>query len=210
VVQPAVNVDDIDLMTVTSLTPAQAAMIVERQARKPVRAWWRSEPEILWLQGLGATSGQIEQLREAMRGERSSEYPNSGLGLAKVLTCAPASEWQRLANKSRDYLYLPALTTLTPDVAQALAKFGGRNLVLSGLTSLTMEEAAALAEYRPRLDTEMLAVYRLDVAQSLTKNLHGCLGLSGLTTLTPEVAQELAKSENSLCLSGLKIGRAHV
>jgi mono/diheme cytochrome c family protein len=75
---------------------------------------------------------------------------------------------------------LPALKSLSPELAKALAKTRGA-LVLNGLTTLSDDAAAALANDQHR----------------------GGLHLNGLTALSPDAARAVCKREGDLYLNGL-------
>ena len=70
------------------------------------------------------------------------------------------------------------LTTLSPEVAQALAQHGVGHLHLNGLTTLSPKAAKALAQYK------------------------GGLSFNGLTTLSDEAATALAQHKGTLSLDG--------
>ena len=103
----------------------------------------------------------------------------------------PTNQWE---------VKLPALKTLTPDVAKVLASKGETGLVLSGLTTLSPEVAAILAAKEAgNLQLSGLISLTPDVARELAK----CripLYMAGLTELTPEVAAALSAGD---CLIGL-------
>jgi hypothetical protein len=171
VVQPAVNVDEIDLMTVKSLTPAQAAAIVKRQEGKPSLPDG-IEKEDAALRAAGATPEQIQRLGT----ERQGAYFN----LREFLGCTVEPEWFRLGNRFREFLALPALTALTPEVAAELTKFNGHHLSLSGLTTLSADAAKAVAQFKEE----------------------GGLHLNGLTTLSAAATKGLAEFKGQLTLGG--------
>ena len=98
-------------------------------------------------------------------------------------------------------LSLKGLTTLTPEVAEALAKHKGR-LSLNGLTTLSPEVAEALATHNGELLLDGLTTLSPKVADALAKH-NGGLFLKGLKTLSPEVAEALATHNAVLVLEGL-------
>ena len=104
--------------------------------------------------------------------------------------------------KDEGYLSLDGLTTLTPNVANALARHKGR-LSLNGLTEITsVPLAEKLAEQSDFVDLSNLVEISQEVASTLAK-YEGDLFLDGLTTLSPNVANALAQHKGWLSLNGL-------
>jgi hypothetical protein len=99
----------------------------------------------------------------------------------RKITSLTVAQARRLATRNRsDDLWLTGLTSVTPEVAAALAKHQGSRLMLDGITSVTPEVAAALAKHQ------------------------GDLSL-GLTELSDESATALARHRGGLTI-GNKCG----
>ncbi len=111
--------------------------------------------------------------------------------------------------KGEGYLSLDGLTTLTPNVANALARHKGR-LSLNGLTEITsVPLAEKLAEQSDFVDLSNLVEISQEVASTLAK-YEGDLFLDGLTTLSPNAANALARHKGWLSLNGLTTLTYHV
>lgn len=94
----------------------------------------------------------------------------------------------------RGVLNLDGLLTLTPTVAEQLARKQTGSLELNGITTLVPQAAEALAKSRiPRLSLNGLTELDPESAEALTDCLTTSLGLAGLKTLTPRVAAALAR-----------------
>jgi len=98
-------------------------------------------------------------------------------------------------------LHLGRLTTISPEVAEALAHRHG-TLRLWRLQTLSPEAAFNLAMHSGELVLASLTTLSLDLAQGLAEHI-GPLALDGLTTLSPEVAAVLAKHKSHLKLNRL-------
>lgn len=118
----------------------------------------------------------------------------------KTLTLEEAEAEIRL---EPDYLSLKDVTSVTPQVAAALAKHKGDGLSLPDLKSLTPETAAPLCTYRGELALDGLEQLSVATAQVLAK--HECrLTLNGITSLSDDAALALAKHKGGLCMGGLR------
>lgn len=106
-----------------------------------------------------------------------------------------------LAFWSSSYRARVGITTITPEVAKALAKHEGE-LWFDGLTTITPEVAEALAKHKGGLALDGLTTLTPEIAAALAKH-NDHLRLNGLTTITQEVAEALAKHEYYLELLGL-------
>jgi hypothetical protein len=91
--------------------------------------------------------------------------------------------------------HLMGLTTLSPEVATALAQTEGL-LNLDGLTTLSDETAEALAKHEGDLFLDGLTTLSDTAAKALAQHKGGRLHLCGLTTLSPEIATALAASKS--------------
>lgn len=88
---------------------------------------------------------------------------------------------------------LNGLTTLTPEIAQALARpKTGPALYLNGLTALSDEAAKALSDHDGNLFLDGLTAISDNAAQSLAQR-GGLLSLNGLKTLSDDAAYAFAK-----------------
>jgi hypothetical protein len=110
-------------------------------------------------------------------------------GVCKTGRCGPP----RLA--------LDRLTTLSEEVARAIARFNGY-LSFDGLTALSDEAARALAQHEGVLSLGGLTTLSDEAAKALAQH-EGFLSLSGLTMLSHEAARALAQHEGGLRLDGL-------
>jgi hypothetical protein len=108
------------------------------------------------------------------------------------LTLEQANEWAAIKQPPREFTIdgawdtLDALTTLTPEVAEALVKHEGP-LSLNGLTELSPEVAAALAKHAP------------------SKSFgYADLRLNGLKSISPQAAEALAAHQGKVLLYSLE------
>ncbi len=112
-----------------------------------------------------------------------------------------ASAAQRLADHT-GFLHLDGLTTVSEEVAEALANHQGWILSLDGLNNLTLASAEALAKYRGSLSLNGLKAINPITAKSLA-NCEGGLYLDGIENITVETATALATCRNALSLDGI-------
>ena len=101
-------------------------------------------------------------------------------------------------------IYLEGLTTITPEVAAALARRKGR--LCLGLTTISPEVAKALVKHRGHLCLDVTTLppaiakaFPLAVAEVFTKHL-GDMDFIGLRTISLDVAKALAKYEGKMYL----------
>ena len=111
---------------------------------------------------------------------------------------------QRLMQRSwNSTLWLPRLSSLTPEVARVLATHDGE-LGLNGLTDVPSSVATELTKHKGALHLNGLDSIPLETAEALAEH-KGPLYLRGLKTLTPEVAQALARHQGDhLLLDGVR------
>jgi RNA polymerase sigma factor (sigma-70 family) len=216
----AAEVGEMDLMTVKSFTVAQAEALVKWQAQKPAFQREDNFTDTTDLRTFGATPEQIQRLRidtfDTPPNPRGNGFLGPmGLNYGNFLCITTSREWLRLGNGAQQFLTLPALDTLTPEVAAVLSKLKGGDspatgwtrldLHLPGLTTLTPDAAAALAEFGGTLFLSGLTNLTPDVAVAFAKFRGEQIVFSRLTALMPEAAAALArlKHPGSLDLSGL-------
>lgn len=106
-----------------------------------------------------------------------------------------------LAAHARDALALSGVTSLSPDVAQALAAFQG-SLSLPRVASLDVDTARALAAHRGMLSLASLDALDPKLATVLAGHAGG-LDLSGVSQLSAESGSAIAATPGSLKLGGL-------
>jgi len=109
-------------------------------------------------------------------------------------------------------LHLDGLTTLSPEVAEALADHKG-SLYLNGVTTLSDETAVALAKYHGDLSLNGLTTLSDRQAEALAKHYgenaydggfnFADLSLNGLKTLSDRQAEALGKHKGAVHLDGL-------
>ena len=94
--------------------------------------------------------------------------------------------------KCKSGLFLNGVTTLSPEVADALAEYEGWSLSLNGVTTLSDEAAKALAKCKGGLSLNGVTMLSDEAANALAQR-DGYLSLHGLTTLTnAQLAAKLA------------------
>lgn len=120
-------------------------------------------------------------------------------GSIRSLTPELADE---LATREHD-LDLDRVTSITAEVARALAKHVGCRLSLSGLTTLPDNVAAALSRYDGNLYLDGLVSLSSGAAKALAKHKGGILSLDGLTDLSEMEAEAFAKHRGTLRLGSL-------
>ena len=172
------------LNNVEQVPPAVAAALAKSRANQlQVNAWYTSldrnaflTPEFASLVRKCVASGQPLQLKDLA----TLDGPD-GIAVARVLATMPGP------------LALHGLTTVSTEVAAALAEYKGPALSLAGLTSLPAETAAALARCRT-WDGNLATLRTLPVetARALAGHRGQQLVLAGLTTITPEAIEALA------------------
>jgi len=95
------------------------------------------------------------------------------------------------------------ITSLSPEVAMALAGSAAETLWLPAVTSLSPESAAAIRQMRGRLVlTGLTKLDSVELAEKLVADAEA-VSFPYLRELSPKVAQALAKSERSLTLASL-------
>jgi hypothetical protein len=137
----------------------------------------------------------VEQARTLI-----ATYGSDPLSFDGLTTLSPEVA-EALANH-KGQLDLNGLTTLSPEVAEALATHEGL-LFLNGLTTLSPESAAALATHEGAIVFDGLTTLSPEVAEALATHKGGVF-LTRLTTLSPKVAEALATHKGQLVLSDLK------
>ena len=171
------------LNNVKQVPPAVAATLAKSRANAlQVNGWYTTidrkallTPEFASLVRKCVASGQPLQIDL-----KNLDGPD-GVAVARVLATMPGP------------LALHGLTTVSADVAAALAEYKGPALSLAGLTSLPAETAAALARCRT-WDGNLATLRTLPVetARALAGHRGQQLVLAGLTTITPEAIEALA------------------
>ena len=172
------------LNNVKHLPPAVAAALAKSRANQlQVNAWYTSldrnallTPEFASLVRKCVASGQPLHVKDLP----TLDGPD-GIAVARVLATMPGP------------LALHGLTTVSTEVAAALAEYKGPVLSLAGLTTLPAETAAALSRCRT-WDGNLAALRTLPVetARALAGHRGQQLVLAGLTSITPEAIEALA------------------
>jgi len=103
-----------------------------------------------------------------------------------------------------DGLELNQLTELSVDSARALARNEGENLSLNGLSSLSPEVAEALAGYGGNLSLHGICSLDEKTAEALSSFSGESINLPSLTEVSEEALIKLATSESHLSLYGLQ------
>jgi hypothetical protein len=195
----ATDGDAAELLRKESLTVAEAQKLVELQASRP--AFIESPDEAELDDALVAAGATPEMIRE-LRDDLVTKRPFGCLRIAQFLARTDSARWQAVANSFSNYLHLPGIKSITPDVATALSKFRGI-LCLSGLGQVDAQTATALASG----ECSGLLLYGLrELEPGVAKSLSSAnaLGLRGLTSLSVESASALVAGKTAvLNLSGL-------
>lgn len=167
------------------LLPAQTSYelrLLEFLLRTSDRRWLEMAGEfreVLYLPRLSSLSPEVADL--LMRHPQEANRTGRLLVLPALNRLDPETA-RALCRDDEDGVVLPGITTLTPDVATALA--GGGVVSLPGLTSITPEAARPLVTTRDAVFAAVL--------------------LTGVTELPPPVAQALAETQKLLVLRGLR------
>jgi hypothetical protein len=94
------------------------------------------------------------------------------------------------------------LTTITPEVAKALATRSKGMLALDGLKTISVEAARELAQFRGKLTLNGLTALSTEVARELAKH-KSKLTLTHLTEISDEAAEALSHHGATMLLNGL-------
>ncbi|MFM8735618.1 MAG: hypothetical protein ACKOC8_10540 [Pirellulales bacterium] len=138
--------------------------------------------------------------------------PGVGSRLDSFLFLTGEPRWLGLRERFAEFLVLPGVTAVTPEIAAALAPYEGY-VSLPGIAELTPESAAALAAFGAdswSAGVELPAITTLspDAARALAR-CRALLVLPGMRELAPDAAQALALHEGvGLVIGG--IGRLPV
>jgi serine/threonine protein kinase len=150
----------------------------------------------------GLDESRLKVLTDCLEAEKEDRIPNAVELVKRIRAVYSLEEPQglfeqlefALSDEDRDLEGLSRLTELSPETAQALAKWTGEELHLRGLTSLSSETAEALAKCScSSLRLDGLKSLSPETAQALAKWSGEKLYLDGLTSLSPETAQALAE-----------------
>ncbi len=190
-----------DSFTASSLTEEQAEEIAARQGRKP---------SLNDVKDVAVLAQRLEQAR--VPAARIAEFQAAvrDLELWPLLPTEPAYElrllefllrtsdrrWLELAGDFKEVLYLPRLSSLTPEVAGRLVRRPqspnptGVLAVLPGLDRIDPDTARALCQKEEHgVVLPGITTLTPDVAAALAGG--GLVSLPGLTTITPEAARSL-------------------
>lgn len=171
-----------------------------QQGRFPARSLARQEPPLPEIPARVSENITVQQARDMMQTvEAESRFGILQLSRTDEINPAVA---EALAEFRGEMLIL-GLKSLSPDVAEALAKSQAANVWLHSVTSVSPEAAEAIVKLRGHLFLTGLA--KLD-SVSLAEKLAarpGALCFPYLTTISPEIAAALAKNQQSLTLAGL-------
>jgi hypothetical protein len=125
----------------------------------------------------------------------------AGVSLGGLTHLTPAGARALAASPSRS-VALPALVTVTPEVAEALALQDGM-LWLDGLETLPEPVAEALGRHRGMLSLDGLRELSPEAARHLARH-DGDLQLRGLRAVTRDVAEPFAGHHGDLILDGVE------
>lgn len=211
-----------DSFVASSLTVHQAEAIAARQARKPSLNDVKDETVLAQrLEQAGIPAARIAEFQAAVRDLEIwpllPTEPSYELRLLEFLLRTSDSRWLELAGEFKEVLYLPQLSSLTPEVAGRLVcrpdpadpqspDPSGVLVVLPGLKRLEPDTARALCKKEEHgVVLPGITTLTPDVAAALAGG--GLVSLPGLTTITPEAIRPLlAKGDASFAavlLTGL-------
>jgi len=136
--------------------------------------------------------------------ETLADSPADAIFRSKLTVAEAKGIIRELVHRQRSWeILLPNLTTLDPDVAEALAKPSGfYRISLPAVQSLSPETARALALRTGDLDLPAISSLPPDTAAAFARH-RGLLELAGLKTIDADLAAALARHSGHLCLSGL-------
>lgn len=171
------------------------------QGQLPVPIFSREVPQVR-RKGLDPASEQItvEEARKRVK-QVQAESRFGILQLSKTYEISPEVATE-LAEFRGECLML-GIRSLTPEVAEALAKSKAANVWLHSLSSLIPEAAEAVAKVPGHLVlTGLTELNSVPLAEKLAKR-PGALSLPYVKQITPAIARALATHEGSLTLGGL-------
>lgn len=191
-----------DLWHATDLTVAQAEEIAARQARKPSLNDVKDEAALAQrLEEARIPAARIAEFQAAVRELELwplvPTEPSYELRLLEFVLRTSDRRWLELGGEFKEVLYLPRLSSLTPEVAGGLVRRPessnnptGLLLVLPALTRLDPETARALCRKEEHgVVLPGITTLAPDVAAALAGG--GLVSLPGLTTITPEAIRPL-------------------
>lgn len=171
-----------------------------KQGRFPASSLANPEPPLPEVPARASESITAEQARELVKETEA----RSRFGILQVSTTYEITPdvAEALARFRGDTLIL-GIKSLSPEVAAALAKSRTANVWLHSVTSLSPEAAATIAKMRSHLLlTSLSELDSVPLAEKLASR-PGALSFPYLKSITPEIAAALAKNEQSLTLAGL-------
>lgn len=193
-------VDPASLLKVVELTAEDAETIVASQSARP--AFFEPADDAQLDEQLLA-AGATPQMIRSLRRDLAEKRPFGSSRAAQFLARTNSPRWQKVANGFSNYLHLPLVTALPPDVALAIAEFP-RALCLPGITELDVPVAEALSTSKGSVLLYGLKELQPDVAAALSSA--PALGLRGLKELSVETARELVGGKTELLnLSGIEV-----
>jgi hypothetical protein len=177
---------------------APIAALVTQQSTKPEFPMLEktAEQDVALLQ-VGASPDQIERLRRDMTAEHPiNGGPKAPIDLYEFLTRTESREWQELASRFQELLYVFDVNEITVDAASALECHRG-NLIFPDLKTVSADVVKQLARHRPT-PVFFTGVTSLspDAAASLAQFRYWYGFLPGLRDLSPEAARALAAYGN--------------
>jgi hypothetical protein len=196
--------DELLIAGLTSLSDAAAAALGKRSARLQLNGpVTLSDTANAVLRANRMISFERNHASQAV-GATDQQLPWDETEIVTLTVEQAKQLMQRLMQRSwNSTLWLPRLSSLTPEVARVLATHDGE-LGLNGLTDVPSSVATQLAKHKGALHLNGLATIPLETAESLAEH-KGPLYLRGLKTLTPEVAQALARHQGDhLLLDGVR------
>jgi hypothetical protein len=122
---------------------------------------------------------------------------------AKTGTTLTREEARERMSLDTGWLSLEDVTSLTAEVAAALAEYGGQQISFPSLKSLAPDVATALSNYKGELSLDGLEELSVETAQALAKH-EGRLCLKNISSLPDDAARALSKHRGDLCMQGLR------
>ena len=189
-----------DILANPSLPDSPTFGELFQQGRFPANSLTHQEPPLPQTPAKASVEVTAIQAKELVR-TTEADSPFGILQLSKTYEITPEVA-QVLAEFRGDTLIL-GIKSLSPAVAQALAKSQAANVWLHSVTSVSPEAAQAIVQLRGHL--VLTSLTELDSVPLATKlaSRPGALSFPYLKTIRPEIAAALATNVRSLTLAGL-------
>lgn len=168
--------------------------------RYPADSLVNKEPPLPEALGRKSVSLTAQQARELV----TITEAQSRFGIVQLSTTSEMTpEVAEVLASFRGDTLIPGIKSLSPEVAEALAKSQAANVWLHSITTVSPEAAEAISKLRGDLVlTSLTELDSVTLAGKLAAR-PGALSFPFLKTISPEVASALAKAERSLTLAGL-------